>query len=274
MNEIQKTEPAKLTVKSMLTDDRFKSAISQILPTHITADRMARVAIAALTKTPKLSRCTPESFTSCMMTLSQLGLEPDGRRAHLIPYENRKSGTVECTLIIDYKGLVSLIMRTGLVSNIHCDVVCDGEEFQYNLGMVEKHLINFSKGKRGKPFAAYAIVTMKDGTKKCEVMTFDEIEGIRKRSMAGNGGPWISDWSEMAKKTVFRRAAKWIPLEGADPEITHNIETAIAVDDLQFERHEELETPAVPKMEALTGALKVKGNVINAEPESPPEKTE
>jgi hypothetical protein len=29
-----------------------------------------------------------------------------------------------------------------------------------------------------------------------------------------------------------------------------------------------------PKMEALTGALKVKGNVINAAPESPPEKEE
>jgi recombination protein RecT len=44
----------------------------------------------------------------------------------------------------------------------------------------------------------------------------DEIEAIRKRSRSGQSGPWVSDFDEMAKKTVFRRASKWLPLS---PEI-------------------------------------------------------
>ena len=47
-------------------------------------------------------------------------------------------------------------------------------------------------------------------------MTRDECEAIRKRSRAGSSGPWVTDFDEMAKKTVFRRASKWLPLS---PEI-------------------------------------------------------
>ena len=104
------------TIKCILNSESFKSAIASIIPKHITAERMARTGIMALTKTPKLATCTKESFINCMMTLSQLGLEPDGRRAHLIPYENRNAGTCECTLIIDYKGFVDLVYRSGSVS--------------------------------------------------------------------------------------------------------------------------------------------------------------
>jgi recombination protein RecT len=57
---------------------------------------------------------------------------------------------------------------------------------------------------------------MADGVTKCEVMSRDEVESIRKRSKAGGSGPWVSDWCEMAKKTAFRRASKWLPLS---PEI-------------------------------------------------------
>jgi recombinational DNA repair protein RecT len=43
-------------------------------------------------------------------------------------------------------------------------------------------------------------------------MSRAEVEGIRARSKAGAKGPWVTDWSEMAKKTIFRRLSKWLPL--------------------------------------------------------------
>jgi recombination protein RecT len=55
-------------------------------------------------------------------------------------------------------------------------------------------------------------VELDGGTVKTEVLSHEEIEGIRKRSRAGNNGPWVTDWCEMAKKTAFRRATKWLPL--------------------------------------------------------------
>lgn len=194
------------SIAAILTNDEgFKAQVAAAMPRHMRPDRMMRVALTALRRTPKLAECTPESFMRCMLDLSAMGLEPDGRHAHLIPYKT------ECTLIVDYKGLVQLAYRSDEIASIHADVFCEGEQFSENLGRVEKHVIDRSKP-RGKPLGAYCIVRFKNGSEKHEVMGAGEIETIRKRSRAGSSGPWVSDWSEMAKKTVFRRASKWLPL--------------------------------------------------------------
>lgn len=199
------TKSATNTIKGMLSSDAMREQFAKALPKHLTPERFVRVALTALTKTPGLMKCTQESFFGCLLSLSGLGLEPDGRRAHLIPYGN------VCTLIVDYKGIVELIMRTGLVSNIHADVVCDADVFDYNLGEILAHKINFREP-RGEAYAVYAVCTFKDGTRKSEVMSLDDVRKIQARSKAGKSGPWVTDFSEMAKKTVFKRMAKWLPL--------------------------------------------------------------
>lgn len=199
------------TLRTLIEGDEFRRQIEKALPKHLTPDRFIRVAVTALTRTPKLRECTQVSLFKSLLTCSELGIEPDGRRAHLIPFNNRQAGAVECQLIVDYKGLVELAMRSGMVANIHADVVCENDAFVYDLGEVKQHSIDFRKP-RGDVYAAYAICTFKDGTKKAEVLSRDEIEAVRKRSRAGQSGPWVTDWNEMAKKTAFRRLAKWLPL--------------------------------------------------------------
>lgn len=193
------------TIRDLIESPKFKDEVAKALPKHLTPDRFIRVALTAMTKTPKLANCDQASLFNSLLTLSQLGIEPDGRRAHLIPY-----GTT-CQLIIDYKGLAELAMRSGVVSNIHADVVCDADLFEYDRGELKTHKINFREP-RGPVYAVYSLVRFKDGTEKAEVMTVDEVEVIRKRSRAGSNGPWVTDWNEMAKKTVFRRLSKWLPL--------------------------------------------------------------
>lgn len=207
----------------------YKKEFARALPRHMKPDRFIRIALTAITKNPKLLQCTKASLMGCLLDLSQLGLEPDGRRAHLIPYNDRKNNTVVCTLIVDYKGLVELAMNAGDVANIHADVVCDEDVFVYDKGEVVQHAIDFRKP-RGKMYAAYCIITMKDGTKKCEVMTKEDVDSIRGRSKAKDSGPWCTDYNEMAKKTVFRRASKWIKLS---PELREKIETDDQVIDLE-----------------------------------------
>jgi recombination protein RecT len=208
MNEITETKKPR-TLKNLLSEENVKAQFALALPKHLNADRFARVAITALTRTPKLQECTPESFMRCLLDLSALGIEPDGRRAHLIPYGK------ECTLILDYKGIAELVMRSGTVSSIHADKVCNQDQFVVNRGKIKRHEVDY-KSPRGEAYAYYVLITFKDGTEKSEVMTRDECEGIRKRSRAGSSGPWATDFDEMAKKTVFRRASKWLPLS---PEI-------------------------------------------------------
>lgn len=225
------------TIKDLLCSDQFKTQVAMALPKHCTPDRFVRVALTAMMRTPKLMGCSQDSLFSCLLTLSQMGLEPDGRRAHLIPFEDKKKGVTICTLIVDYKGLAELAMRSGVVSSIHADVICENDEFEYDRGQVLKHKINF-KEPRGEAYAAYCIVKMRDGTEpKCEVMPKSDIYLVRDKSSGWRAfkagytkdNPWADKQSEpeMWKKTVFRRASKWLPLS---PELRDRID---ADDELQ-----------------------------------------
>ena len=203
-------------LKALINSEAMRNQFAVALPKHLTADRFTRIAITALTRSPKLQECTPESFMRCLLDLSAMGLEPDGRRAHLIPYGK------ECTLVIDYKGIVELVIRSGMVSRIHADKVCENDVFEYNCGDVKTHTIDF-KLPRGNAYAYYALVRFKDGTEKAEVMSLDDIIAIRNRSQGyksaiqyNKSHPWLTDFDEMAKKTVFRRCSKWLQLS---PEI-------------------------------------------------------
>lgn len=200
-------------LKSLINSDAMREQFARALPKHLTPERFARVAITALTRTPKLAECTQASMMKCLLDLSAMGLEPDGRRAHLIPY-----GT-EATLIVDYKGLVELIRRSGDVVSIRAETVCEKDSFDWKNGEVT-HSVNWRED-RGEVQAVYAEAVMKSGEKQTAVMTTKEVEAIRARSRSGNNGPWKTDWAEMAKKTAVRRLSKMLPLSS---EIMRHVE--------------------------------------------------
>ena len=190
----------------------MREQFAKALPKHLSPERFCRVAITALTRTPKLADCTQESLMKCLLDLSAFGLEPDGRRAHLIPYKD------QCTLVIDWKGLAELAMRSGIIAKLHADIVCENDVFEFNLGEITCHKIDFRKP-RGEVYAAYALAQTKTGEVFVSVLGREEIDSVMKRSQGYKSAiqynkthPWITDWNEMAKKTAFRRLSKWLPL--------------------------------------------------------------
>lgn len=231
-------------MKVLLLGDAFKEQIKAALPIHLKPERFLRIALTALTRTPKLQECTQESFFKCLLDLSAMGLEPDGRRAHLIPYGK------ECTLIVDYKGIVELVLRSGEIAKVRADVVRENDEFIYDKGEVKIHKIDFRKD-RGPIYAIYAEATNKDGVQQAECMSVSDVEAIRSRSKAANAGPWKTDWNEMAKKTTFRRLSKWLPLSA---ELREKIESDDSVVGAEINV-----TPSREFAEALKGRPVVSG---------------
>ena len=65
---------------------------------------------------------------------------------------------------------------------------------------------------RGAMKAVYAEAKLVSGETQSCVLTKSEVDGIRGRSKAGQSGPWVSDYNEMAKKTAVRRLSKMLPL--------------------------------------------------------------
>lgn len=194
----------KKTVQDIIRSEAMLKQFATALPKVCTPDRFARVAVTTINKTPKLAQCSQMSLFACLMDCAALGIEPDGRRAYLIPYGQ------EAKLIIGYQGLIELARRSGEVSLWKAELVCDKDVFSYENGMVH-HKINW-RDPRGNVYAVYSIVKFKDGTIDYEIMQLSEIEAIRDRSKSGKSGPWQTDFLEMAKKTVIRRHAKRMPL--------------------------------------------------------------
>lgn len=210
MNQVA-TQVAKPTVQSIVL--QYKDQISMALPKHLTADRMARVALTEIRKNPKLGACDPYSFMGALIQCAQLGLEPGSGTGHayLIPFKN------QVQMIIGYQGMIDLAYRSGKVDSIYAMVVYEGDEFSYYIenGIQKmKHVPNFSGPRDDESIKlVYAAAQIKNGGAVFVMMTVEEIRRIEKENRKGNGmsDTWRKHFAAMAKKTVIRQLYKTIP---------------------------------------------------------------
>jgi recombination protein RecT len=210
MNDNKKEKA--VDIRSLLTSEKVKKELALVLPKYLTPSRFIRIALTTINKTPALAKCTITSLLSCLMDCAQLKIEPDGRKAYLIPFEDKRRGITVCTLIIGYQGLADIARRgENGIASIHADVIYETDKFTCSYGTNGKleHIPSF--GKKGKVIGAYSFVTFKNGMTDWDSMSLNEIEAIRERSKAKENGPWKTDWAEMAKKTAFRRHCKKLP---------------------------------------------------------------
>ena len=215
-------------VKSM------ESEIAKALPSVISTERFTRMVFSAISTNPKLAECTPQSFLGAMMTAAQLGVEPNTAlgQAYLLPYRNK--GVMECQFQLGYKGLLDLAYRSGEVSIIQAHVVYENDTFEYELGLDPKLKHVPATSKRGNPIAYYAMFKTKDGGYGFEVMSQEDVMAHAQRySKSYNYGPWQTNFEEMAKKTVLKRALKYAPLKSEfvrETATDESIKTTISAD--------------------------------------------
>ncbi len=196
--------------------ETYKSEIARALPKHMTADRMARIAMTEFRKNPKLLECDPASLFGAVIQCAQLGLEPGGALGHayLLPFNNRKRGTVDVQFIVGYRGMIDLARRSGQILSIEARVVYASDRFHVQLGLNPdlQHEPAWEVAERGDLKFVYAVAKLKDGGVQFEVMSRTEINKVRTQSKSANDGPWVTHFEEMAKKTVIRRLFKYLPV--------------------------------------------------------------
>lgn len=127
INEIR-TQSASPVAQFSKVLDRMKPQMALALPKHMSADRMARLALTAFSTTPALQKCRTDSILASLMTATQLGLEPGiNGQGYLIPYKDT------CTFVPGWKGLVDLVSRAGRAT-VWTGAVYEGDQFDYQLG--------------------------------------------------------------------------------------------------------------------------------------------
>lgn len=214
------------TIAGLLTDPRVKQQISMALPKHMTADRLARIALTEVRKVPKLAQCDQTSFLGAIMQCAALGLEPGGALGHcyLIPFENRRQNRVEVQFIIGYRGMIDLARRSGQIVSLTARAVRERDEFAYTYGLDENVEHTPADGDRGEITYVYAVAKLKDGGVQFEVMSVADVRKVRDESQGYKTAlryakpgqppntPWHEHFEAMALKTVTRRLFKWLPV--------------------------------------------------------------
>lgn len=161
----------------------------------------------------------PVSVQNALRNASAIGisLNPANKHAYLVP----RSGAI--CLDISYMGLMHLAQSTGSIEWGQAKLVYQADTY-VNQGIDKAPLHQYPAfGARGELVGAYCTVKTSTGAYLTEEMSIDQIHDVRSRSEAYKGktdqygnkkppsGPWVTDYEEMCRKTVVKRAAKYWP---------------------------------------------------------------
>lgn len=197
--------------------DNMKGEIARALPRHVSPDRMARICTTAIRTVPKLAESDSVSFIGCVLALAQLGLEPSTPLglAYLIPRNNKKRGGVETTIIIGYRGFAELARRSGMVTSLYAYPVFEGDHFRWSLGTnarIEHEPTAPDRTDPKKVTHVYAVAKIRDADPIFEVLTIEQVNARKRRSMASSNGPWVTDTIAMMRKTAIRALWPMLPM--------------------------------------------------------------
>lgn len=189
------------------------------------------------------------SLRNAILNIATVGLSlnPALKLAYLVPRKGR------VCLDISYMGLVKLATDSQSIRWCQSEVVRKNDVFIYKgLGSMPIHEMN-PFGDRGEIVGVYCVARTSDGDFLPSVMTKAECDAIRDRAMS-KSGPWSTDYEEMAKKTVIKRASKLWPKserlmaavdmlnehEGIDFEVEKQSEKLPAPEPFNYDEHNKL----------------------------------
>lgn len=179
----------------------------------------------------KVATSNPLSLVNALknVALTNSTLNPVLKQGYLVPF----GGAI--TFMPSYMGLVDVLINNGLVRKIEAHPVFEGEKFEVMHGSKEGlfHEPNpWGKREKENLKGCYYFAVMTDGTEMFDTMSVEEIEKIRKRApSAKSSSPWDTDYIEMCKKTLCRRAFKMIPKAGISEDKIKALEAVFDYDE-------------------------------------------
>lgn len=206
--QIQKAAPAPYdNIKAAL--DRMAPQMAEVVPRHLSAEKLLKVALGSIKKDSKLLECSVSSLLACVMEASKLGLSIGGilGEAHLVPFAK------EATLIIGYRGFVSLMRRGGDISTVRAVVAFEKDRFRYVEGLSPniEHEPSLAED-RGAMTHVYAVAKWKDSD-DCQFVVLGKQAVMKARAVSKKQELWDAHPEAYWQKTAIRRLAKLAPLE-------------------------------------------------------------
>ena len=218
-----------------MSDDKKETAITKVtkyLDSEIVKSRFAEVignknagayissVMIAVKDSEALLACSPGSIYSSALRAATLKLSVDSAlgQAYLIPFKG------QATLVVGYKGLYDMAVRTGRYRYINVGPIYEGQEIEENQ-ITGFHSISGQK-KGDKIIGWIGAFEMNpergmiNGFGKTMYMTSEEIHAHAKEYSPGYDNPkgtWKKETKKMERKTVLRLLIRrWGYLDPAD----------------------------------------------------------
>jgi len=173
----------------------------------------------------KIAASNRQSVVNAVTNIAAIGisLNPAKKQAYLVPRDGK------VCLDISYMGLMDLAMAGGSIRWAQAELVHEGDRFELNgLDRPPTHSFNPFGSDRGDIVGAYVVVKTSDGDYLTTCMSRADIDAIMNRSQSvksGRSSPWKTDYGEMAKKTVVKRAYKYWPKTERLEQAIHHLNT-------------------------------------------------
>lgn len=195
--------------------------LSDALPKTLglTPEGFMRAFYTSVRRNPQLLDCDRQSLYSELMTAAQFGIQIDGVHAGLATF--REKGVPRAKLMVMYRGLTAMAMRSGLVEAIYPpQLVYRQDKFRvaYGLSPTLEHEPDF-EGERNLDdmIGAYCVVQLKGGAKVFEYLPRTALDALRNRSKArSDDSPWNTSPDEMYRKCPVRAVCKRVPTASED----------------------------------------------------------
>lgn len=181
--------------------------------------KMQQIVLREVMNNELLVNCDVASIVDAALEAHSLDLEFSGtlQQCHLVPFRHKTRGYV-AKVMLGYRGLVKLMHQGNPeLLKVAATLVYEGEPFFITADKLTHEPNPFGAPDR-KILGVYALLTFANHT-QWEVMSTAQIEEIRGMSKYGNGGPWKDHWPQMARKSVLRRIANYVPLTPAATEV-------------------------------------------------------
>lgn len=191
--------PTKVTVASILRDDKIKAKFEQLLGSK--APGFMSSILNITNSNPALQKCEPMSVVSAAAIAAALDLpiDPNLGFAYVIPYGNKAQ------FQLGWKAFVQLAMRTAAYKTINACEVYEGE-----LHTVDRFrgIYEFNERTSDKIVGYISYFGLINGFEKFLYMGIDDVRAHAKKYSKNYGrsnSVWQTDFDAMALKTVLKR---------------------------------------------------------------------
>lgn len=169
----------------------------------------------------KIATQNRQSVIDAVTNIAAIGisLNPAKKQAYLVPRKGK------ICLDISYIGLLDLAVQSGSILWGQAELAYSNDMFKLRgFDQPPIHEYNPFGTDRGDLIGVYVVVKTSSGDYLTTAMSIAEVDGIKSRSesvKSGKSSPWDTDYGEMAKKTVIKRASKLWPKTGRLDQAIH-----------------------------------------------------